>query len=232
MAKATPSLPLQMMALAGLAGIAALLANLAAPASRRLAWKSALPVPAPAAGPSQAAHQPQPVPEAPAPKPDEGIRPLPPLAPLPPRMPLTPRSPLPVAPSPAPVSAPAPALNSAAAPTPIQEISAAEAWKAFQAGIPFLDARRSADFAEGHIARAWSAPVWESDLEDRLFSFKAARRPGPEDPIVIYCSGGDCKDSHLLAAKLLEQGYFRLLIFREGFPAWVAQGRPVEKGQP
>ncbi|MBI1751930.1 MAG: hypothetical protein HY014_05745 [Acidobacteria bacterium] len=225
MAKATSSLPLQMLALAGLAGIAALLSNLSAPASRRLAWQGSLPVPALAAGPSQAALQPPPAPEAPAPKPDEGIRPLPPLAPLPP---LPPKAPLPVAPSQAP---PAPAVL-APAPAPIQEISAAEAWKAFQAGTPFLDARRSADFAEGHIAKAWSAPVWESDLEDRLFSFKAARRPGPEDPIVIYCSGGDCKDSHLLAAKLLEQGYFRLLIFREGFPAWVAQGRPVEKGQP
>ena len=140
-------------------------------------------------------------------------RPLPPLAPKPP---------LPVRGAYSPTQAPA----------PIQEINGAEAWKAFQAGTPFLDARRSAEYAEGHIAKAWSAPVWESDLEDRLFSFKAAQRPGPEDPIVIYCSGGDCRDSHLLAAKLLEQGYFHLLIFRDGFPAWVAQGHPVEKGQP
>jgi len=74
--------------------------------------------------------------------------------------------------------------------------------------------------------------VWEADLDDHLLTFKAARHPGPEDPIVIYCSGGDCRDSHLLAAKLLEQGYFHLLIFREGYPAWVAQGHPIEKGQP
>jgi rhodanese-related sulfurtransferase len=116
--------------------------------------------------------------------------------------------------------------------SPIREISRQEAWKAFGAGTPFLDARRSAEYAEGHIAGAWSASVWESDLDDRLLSFKAARRPGPEDPIVIYCSGGDCRDSHLLAAKLLNEGYFHLLIFRDGFPAWAAQGHPVEKGQP
>ena len=103
---------------------------------------------------------------------------------------------------------------------------------AFQSGVPFLDARRSAEYAEGHIAGAWCAPVWESDLDDRLISFKAARRPGPEDPIVIYCSGGDCRDSHLLAARLLNEGYSHLLIYRDGFPDWVAQKHPVEKGRP
>jgi rhodanese-related sulfurtransferase len=112
------------------------------------------------------------------------------------------------------------------------EIDSQAAWEAFRAGVPFLDARRSTDFAEGHVAGAWCAPVWESDLEDRLLSFKAARRPGPEDPIVLYCSGGDCRDSHLLAERLLGQGYARLRIYRDGFPDWVAQGRPVEKGLP
>jgi rhodanese-related sulfurtransferase len=116
--------------------------------------------------------------------------------------------------------------------SPIREITGPEAWQAFEAGRPFLDARRRAEFAEGHIAGAWCTPVWESDLDERLLSFKAVRRPGPEDPIVIYCSGGDCKDSHLLAAKLLNEGYGHLLIYRDGFPDWLAQKHPVEKGQP
>jgi len=115
---------------------------------------------------------------------------------------------------------------------PIREINGQEAWEAFQTGTPFLDARRSAEYAEGHIARAWCAPLWESDLDDRLLQFKATRRPGPDDPIVIYCSGGDCRDSHLLAAKLLNEGYFNLLIYRDGYPGWLTQGRPVDKGQP
>ena len=116
--------------------------------------------------------------------------------------------------------------------SPIREITGAEAWKAFESGVPFLDARRRAEFAEGHIAGAWCTPVWESDLDERLISFKAARRPGPDDPIVIYCSGGDCQDSHLLAARLLNEGYEHLLIYRDGFPDWLAQKHPVEKGQP
>jgi rhodanese-related sulfurtransferase len=97
--------------------------------------------------------------------------------------------------------------------------------------VPFLDARRSSEYVEGHIQGAWCVAVWEADLEDRLIAFKAARRPGSEDPIVIYCSGGDCRDSHLLADKLLKEGYFHLLIYRDGYPDWVKQGHPVEKGQ-
>ena len=127
---------------------------------------------------------------------------------------------------------PPPKLTESAASSPIQEIGGTEAWRAYRDGVPFLDARRSAEFAQGHIQGAWPTPVWEADLDDRLIAFKASRHPGSEDPIVIYCSGGDCRDSHLLAAKLLDQGYFHLLIYRDGFPDWVAQKRPIETGQP
>lgn len=208
----TPSTPLRMLALAGVAVAGALLSNALQSPSRRLPWRGLTP-PVP---PAQAAPSEVPAPPAPAP----------PAA----------SAPLPEPPRPARMAAPAPSVTVVPPPTaaaaPIREIDGQEAWKAFQAGRPFLDARRSADYAAGHIAGAWCAPVWEADLDDRLLSFKAARRPGPEDPIVLYCSGGDCRDSHLLAARLLEQGYFHLLVYRDGFPDWLAAGRPVEKGLP
>ena len=213
----TPSTPLRMLALAGVAVAGALLSNALQSPSRRLPWRGLTP-PVP---PAQAAPSEVPAPPAPAPP-----APAPPAA----------SAPLPEPPRPARMAAPAPSVTVVPPPTaaaaPIREIDGQEAWKAFQAGRPFLDARRSADYAAGHIAGAWCAPVWEADLDDRLLSFKAARRPGPEDPIVLYCSGGDCRDSHLLAARLLEQGYFHLLVYRDGFPDWAAQKRPVEKGLP
>jgi rhodanese-related sulfurtransferase len=208
------STALQALVLAGLAGLAALISNSLASPSRRLAWGGSL---APPAVPPLAERSPSPPPLPPSPvgapsQPAPSDRPAPPAHRR----------------EPAPTARPA----EVGASTPIREISGEEARQAFQAGAPFLDARRSAEFAEGHIPGAWCTPVWEADLGDRLISFKAARRPGPDDPIVIYCSGGDCRDSHLLAAKLLNDGYFHLLIYRDGFPDWVAQHHPVERSQP
>jgi rhodanese-related sulfurtransferase len=112
----------------------------------------------------------------------------------------------------------------------VRAISAPDAWLAYELKVPFLDARRSAAFTEGHILGAWSAPVWEADVDTRLTEFEARANPGPRDPIVIYCDGGGCEDSHLLANKLVALGYRNLLIYTDGFPDWTAQGRPVAKG--
>jgi len=204
---------LRMLALAGFAGLVAILSNALQPTSRRLPWSGFRP-PSPLA---PAAKVTPPGPSTPA---VETVQPQNPTRPTRPAPLLVPR--------PSAEGTPAPVVPS----NPIREITGPEAWKAFQAGQPFLDARRSEEYAAGHVAGAWGAPVWEADLEDRLLAFKAARRPGPEDPIVIYCSGGDCRDSHLLAERLLSEGYFHLLIYRDGFPDWVAQQRPVAKGQP
>ena len=206
---------LRLLALAAMAGLAALISNGLASPARRLAWSGSVAVP-------------RSIPATPPPA-------APRTPPLPPDMPSTQATPSshPV-PQTRPITATPPAVKTpeAAASSPLREITGAEAWKAFLSGWPFLDARRSAEFGEGHIPGAWCVPVWEADLDDRLLSFKADRRPGPEDPIVIYCSGGDCKDSHLLATKLLDQGYFHLLIYRDGFPDWVAQKHPIDQGRP
>ena len=209
----------RVLALGGWAVMAALISNALPFPARRLAWSgSGVPRPVP----SVQGERPkplEPVPDRPA---DQAPQTFGQRHPAPPekssRVMARPPEPLPP--------------QAAVKANPIREVSGPEAWAAFQGGAPFLDARRSAEFVEGHVAGAWSTPVWESDLDDRLLSFKATRRPGPEDPIVIYCSGGDCRDSHLLAGKLLNEGYYHLLIYRDGYPAWLAQGHPVEKGQP
>jgi len=72
--------------------------------------------------------------------------------------------------------------------------------------------------------------VWEDRPEGKLTEFEARVNPGTKDPIVLYCSGGGCEDSHLLANRLVALGYRNLLIYAEGFPDWAARSRPVEKG--
>jgi rhodanese-related sulfurtransferase len=213
MPNAPRALALRLLILAGMAAAAALISNTLASSARRLAWSGSVVV-TPSVPPRvERPTPPEPSPQPRSPEAQKAVSPVPQASP---------RIPAP----------PPPKTSETMAAGPIREIGGPEVWKAFQSGVPFLDARRSAEFAEGHVTGAWSAPVWESDLEDRLITFKAARRPGSEDPIVIYCSGGDCRDSHLLAAKLLKEGYFHLLIYRDGFPDWVAQKRPIEKGQP
>jgi len=155
------------------------------------------------------------------------------------RAPAEPAAP-PVAPPadpPAPEPAPGPARPAPRAADPFQpsstqavrEISSEVAWSAFGRRIPFLDARRTTDFEEGHVAGAWSAPVWESDCDRRITEFEARANPGMKDPVVIYCTGG-CEDSKLLAAKLQGLGYRNLLVYTDGFPDWTAKARPVAKG--
>lgn len=93
----------------------------------------------------------------------------------------------------------------------------------------FLDARRSEVYAEAHIAGARSFPVWEADVADRV---KALYEEGLDQqaPIVVYCSGGNCEDSHMLAEKLYMVGFDNVLVYKDGFPDWQKRGLPVAKG--
>jgi rhodanese-related sulfurtransferase len=95
--------------------------------------------------------------------------------------------------------------------------------------VPFLDARRSSVYRDGHIARARSFPVWEAEVDDRVKTFYGEGHD-PNAPIVVYCSGGDCEDSHMLAQKLFFAGFNAVFVYKDGFPDWVERGLPVTKG--
>ena len=87
----------------------------------------------------------------------------------------------------------------------------------------FVDVRSQDMFDEGHIPGAVSLPLGEFD--DRLETF-AADVP-PTQPIVTYCSGRLCQDSHTAAQRLLERGFENVVIYIDGFPGWVEYGYPV-----
>ena len=93
----------------------------------------------------------------------------------------------------------------------------------------FLDARRGSVYDDAHVSGARSFPVWESDIADRV---KALYEEGLDQnaPIVIYCSGGDCEDSHMLAEKLYMVGFNALFVDKDGFPGWQKRGLPIRKG--
>jgi len=98
--------------------------------------------------------------------------------------------------------------------------------------VLFLDARRTSVYEQGHIAGARAYSVWESDIEDKVRKL-FDERSDPRDqslPIVIYCSGGDCEDSHMLAQKLWGIQFNNLYVYKDGFPDWQQHGAPIHTG--
>ena len=208
--------PTRLLALLGSALLCALVANSVASPSRKLSWGGWVPPVETSAGfPPRTTAAPVPVSQAAPAAGPLGVLATP-KAPALVRVPARPLSA---------VKAFRPVPNA-----PIQEIHTEDAQEAFRQGIAFLDARSSELYRAGHVAGAISLPVWESDLETRLVKFEAQVAPGPETPLVVYCGGGACEDSMLLAQKFIGLGYRNLLVYLDGFPEWAAQGRAVAKG--
>ncbi|MGK2860220.1 MAG: rhodanese-like domain-containing protein, partial [Thermoanaerobaculia bacterium] len=107
------------------------------------------------------------------------------------------------------------------------EISSEDAIQLWQEKAIFIDARRTDVFNAGRIKGARSMPVWESDIDDRVRAF-FDEVTDQQQPIVIYCSGGNCEDSHMLADKLWGAGFENALVYKDGYPAWLKMGGAVE----
>ena len=90
--------------------------------------------------------------------------------------------------------------------------------------VYFVDARSSDAYRAGHVKGAVSLPVGEFDAMVENF----LNRHPPERPIITYCSGRTCEDSHRLAQMLFNFGYENVSIMIDGFPGWKENGYPVE----
>ncbi|HEX2831779.1 MAG TPA: rhodanese-like domain-containing protein [Thermoanaerobaculia bacterium] len=112
------------------------------------------------------------------------------------------------------------------------EISGEEAQALHAAGVLFLDARRTSVFEAGHIAGSHSYSVWEADIDDKVNKLYEERSEPAEQnrPIVIYCSGGACEDSHMLAQKLWGIQFNNVYVYKDGFPDWQQRGGAVRTG--
>ena len=95
--------------------------------------------------------------------------------------------------------------------------------------VLFLDARRTSVYRAGHIAGARSIAIWEADADDKVKALFAEGRD-QSAPIVVYCAGGECEDSHTLGEKLYFVGFDNVLVYKDGFPDWEKRGLAVKKG--
>jgi rhodanese-related sulfurtransferase len=239
---------LQTMLLIGAAVVVAIVANGFASRQRRLIlpgrYPNALEVPKKSPAPTRLAVAPSPAPTA-----EAAVATQPPAE--------VPTTTIATAPAPAPTTTQAPGtatvVTTTAAPLKPEPVkSAGDPLAAFQPhpdkpyvelggddvallyanGVLFLDARRTSVFEEGHIAGARPFPVWEADIDERVNALFGERgEPADQNkPIVIYCSGGACEDSHMLAQKLWAIQFNNVYVYKDGFPDWQKRGGAVRKG--
>jgi len=124
-------------------------------------------------------------------------------------------------------------------------ITVAQAWERYEAEVlpfledgqtfvHFLDARTPDHYDEGHVKGAWNVPAVFEEVEEYrpLYEeFRQLHPPGEYLPIIIYCNGADCTDSHTLRDALFAEGYAEIYIMFEGYPAWEEAGHPVEAAE-
>ena len=92
-----------------------------------------------------------------------------------------------------------------------------------------LDARPSVFFENGHVPGALN--LARDDFAKDYRRLTGVLQSAHDKPIIVYCSGGECHDSKLVANALLSLGFSNVSVFTGGWEAWSAAGLPVSKGR-
>lgn len=127
----------------------------------------------------------------------------------------------------------------AAAETPanlagVTVVSAEQARKMVEAGVPIVDTRVANEYAQEHIKGARSVPYKEKSAKNVSFdpkedSFDLAKLPAAKGaPLILYCNAGECWKSYKASKVALDAGYTKIQWLRGGIPEWKAKGYPVE----
>lgn len=110
-----------------------------------------------------------------------------------------------------------------------REITLDQARLLFENGLAdFVDARTKDKYEEGHILGAYHiAPTSFDTGTPAVIDFF-----DPERRIVVYCTGGDCHDSHVVVEQimLIRPDLSLVHVFTDGYPAWTEAGLPTDTG--
>ncbi len=131
------------------------------------------------------------------------------------------------------------ALPAVAAETPttlagVKTVSAEEVKKMLDAGVPVIDTRVAAEFAEKAIKGARSVPYKEKSAKEVGFDpaqdqFDLAKLPADKAaPLVFYCNAGECWKSYKASVVASKAGWTKVHWFRGGMPEWNAKGLPTQ----
>jgi rhodanese-related sulfurtransferase len=97
----------------------------------------------------------------------------------------------------------------------------------------FVDARSKDIYSQGHISGAYDLDFYE--LDNQWPSF--AKKVGPQTPLIVYCEGisgehneDTCSTSRLLVEQLLQRGYYKAMLYEQGFAFWKKAGKAIDLG--
>ena len=91
-----------------------------------------------------------------------------------------------------------------------------------------LDARPSVFFEQGHVPGALN--LARDDFARDYRRLSPALKAATDKPVIVYCSGGECHDSRLVANALLTLGFSDVRVFTGGWEEWQAAGLPTSTG--
>jgi len=116
----------------------------------------------------------------------------------------------------------------------VKSVSADEVKKMLDSGVPVIDTRVAAEYAEKTIKGALSVPYKEKSAKDPGFDpaqdqFDLGKLPANKGaPVVFFCNAGECWKSYKASVVALKAGYTKVNWFRGGFPEWTGKGLPTQ----
>ena len=116
----------------------------------------------------------------------------------------------------------------------VKLVSAEQVKGMLDSGVPLIDTRVAAEYAEKTIKGAKSVPYKEksakaADFDASQDHFDLGKLPGDKAaPLVFFCNAGECWKSYKASVVALKAGYTKIHWFRGGFPEWSSKGLPTQ----
>lgn len=116
----------------------------------------------------------------------------------------------------------------------VKTVSAEEAKKLQSSGVPLIDTRVAAEFAEKTVKGAKSVPYKEKSekavgFDSSKDDFDLSKLPSDKNAaLVFFCNSGECWKSYKASVVAKKAGYTKVYWMRGGFPEWSAKGLPTQ----
>ncbi len=116
----------------------------------------------------------------------------------------------------------------------VKTVTAEEVKQMLEAGVPVIDTRVAAEYAEKSIKGAKSVPYKEKSAKSADFNpaedkFDLSKLPADKAaPLVVFCNSGSCWKSYKAAAVASKAGWSKVQWFRGGMPEWSEKGLPTQ----